>query len=196
LGFVSLLAVAALVVVPAVTQGAKAKSAATKPPKPPLWTCGTIKPTESKKCQVITWGTLTFKFLEPPGLGSVTCKKSNAENVWNPSVGPGRDEVVLLDFYECHGTCKLPEVKASGLPWPTELERVGVEVRNKIKNIKLEVCGIPLEGELTPKMVNSSPTYEEFTSASGFLHGPGAVVEVTGRDKVMGFENQEKVTAK
>jgi hypothetical protein len=196
LGLVSLLAVAAFVVVPAVTQ------AKPKETKPAIWTGCHGK--ESKgKCQVVSWGTLTFTFLQKStGIGTFTCKKSDAGNIWNPAKGNGLDEVVLLDFYECKSEqCPAPvAITALKLPWQTELIRNGNAIFDSIKGIELEFkCGgssVIATGELTPKMVNNNPTYEEFTAASGLLSSPLGPVEVTGRDKMMGFENQEKIKVK
>ena len=77
----------------------------------------------TEKEQTVSSGKLTFN----TAVGPVTCKKSDAGNIWNPTEGNGLDETVLFDLYECSGgECpKGVTVKASGLPWPSELTEEG-----------------------------------------------------------------------
>lgn len=138
---------------------------------------------------------------------SVTCKKSDAGNVWNPEIGPGLDETVLFDLYECHGeaeNCAKVEVTATGLPWPSELvEEAGGVIRDKTTGINLTiVCEGQAEhytGELSPKVVNGTkktPSFEEFGPGAGALRGESGELTVSGKDYMAGFESLELITAK
>src|SRR4029077_6818135 len=165
--------------------------------------------------QTISWGKL---FFSAPNIGTVTCKKSDAGNVWNPANGrPGLDETVLFDLYECSSsTCRTPVVTASGLPWQTALEESplgsGV-IRDRTKGmiVTIECAGIEegkegkegepivetLVGETTPRYRNSSkagPSYEEFDAGAGALHGEGGALKITGNDYTAGFDKSEPIT--
>jgi hypothetical protein len=161
------------------------------------------------KAQVITWGTLT---LANATLGTITCKVSDAGNIWNPAgEGNGLDEIVLFQNYECSvvpsTACEAGlAVTASGLPWATELfvDAKGV-IRDRVKGVKVTVtCTKPVvsllfEGELTPKWVNGTsaakPSFIEFDAESGHLtNGTVGEGKVGGKDKVLGFEEQELIT--
>jgi hypothetical protein len=196
-----LLLTAAFAVVPAVAQ-AKEK---TKPEKPAYWSGCKTKGTTDENCQVISWGTLTFKLGQE--VGSVTCKKSDAGNIWNPNgtAANGLDEITLLAFYECKTespACPSITITALNLPWPSELFYSGGVPFDRINGIDLEFkCGASTittaTGSLTPKMVNGSPTvYEEFTAASGTLASSLGPVEVSGKDYNLGFEKGEKLKVK
>ncbi len=162
----------------------------------------------SKKVQTISWGKVTFN----SPAGPVTCKKSDAGNIWNPEGGgAGLDETVLFNLYECQaGECpKGVTVSASGLPWPSELEEApagsGV-IRDKTTGMSLAIecesrATWHYTGELAPKVVNGTktkPTFEEFDEGSGALESPEglAPLKVTGTDKMAGFEALELFTAK
>jgi hypothetical protein len=198
LGIVSLLAISALMVVTGATQAAKPKEE-----KSPIWKgCKGELFLKGGKCQTISWGTLTFENAE---IGNVTCKKSDAGNIWNPKEVPnesGHDEVVLLDFYECTSSeerCPGVSIKALNLPWQTALFNNGTGgVYDRIEGIELEVTCPPKpafieKGTLRPTMVNGNPLYENFTAAAGSLTSPYGPVTVTGKDKNQGFENQERL---
>ncbi len=161
-------------------------------------------PFTEAKTQVISWGKLS---LHNAALGEVTCKNVDAGNVWNVALAsPGLDNIEVFTLYECvsAGCKKGLEVTSEGLPWPTELIVVGGVIRVKIgtaaKPVKIRVkCAEPVgnflfEGQLTPRWVNNSPSYAEFGEGSGELInpevGPGTV---TGKEKIMGFENQEQI---
>jgi hypothetical protein len=156
-------------------------------------------PFTSAKTQVITWGKLT---LHNATLGEVTCKKIDAGNVWNTVLAnPGLDNIEAFTLYECTSTtCEgTTTVTAAGLPWLTELV-AGPPIRDKTTGISVTIkCTKPVveatfTGELTPEFVNDSPSYTEFGAGSGHLtssvFGEGTV---TGKDKIMGFENQEQI---
>ncbi len=202
-GLMSVLAVASLAVI-----STAAPAAGAKPKPPPVWSgCKGEQFKFGGKCQTISWGTLTFQS-ENSELGSITCKKSDAGNIWNPLAEfpnhlPGLDEVVLMDFYECKSSqCQGATVTARNLPWQTELFRVGTAIFDRITGIELEfTCKSPAfnfnaTGTLSPKMVNGNPLYEEFTAASGALASPAGKITITGHDKNMGFENQERLKVK
>jgi hypothetical protein len=158
-------------------------------------------PFTSAKTQVITWGKLT---LTNATLGKVTCKKIDAGNVWNTTeAAVGKDNIEVFVLYECTAAaCPSPgvlTVTAAGLPWLTELV-AGTPIRDKTTGISVTIkCTEPaveavFTGELTPEFVNDSPSYTEFGPGSGHLtssvFGEGTI---TGKDKIMGFENQEQI---
>ncbi len=161
---------------------------------------------EEPKAQTVSWGRLTFH----TPLGDVSCKKSDAGNIWNPlGGGAGLDETVLFDLYECSSeACPGAQVTASGLPWPSELQEAiagtGV-ILDATTGIQLTVrCGElqrTFEGTLTPRVVNrpgtAEPTFEEFGEGSGELASKeGGTLSVSGNDYVRGFdEGDEVVTA-
>lgn len=200
LGVVASLAAVAMVIAPSMSQGAKSTV--------PVWSgCRELSTGESKKCQTISWGTLTFKFPQSSEVGSITCKKSDAANIWDTNEG-GVDETVLMDFYECSSTtsaCHAPVVVAKKLPWNTVLKTSGsgtaATIFDEVTGVELEItCPagpiINAGGSLKPRIVNGNPIKEEFTSSTGTLTSTLGTVEVTGIDKMMGFVNQEKVKVK
>jgi hypothetical protein len=193
--FVPLLAVVAFAAVPATSQAAEFH----------WYSNGVRLPFTSAKTQVITWGKLTLTASN--GL-VITCKKVDAGNVWNVSEATaGKDNTEVFVNYECksepEATCAPLGVKteAKGLPWATELAAGPVD---KIKGIEITVTcnGTPVTftGELSPKVVNGTsaekPSYDEFTTGTGTLTAPGLTATVVGKDKILGFENQELITVK
>jgi len=178
----------------------------------PHWYSNGVKISEGtaekpNKVQVITWGTLT---LENAALGKVICKVSDAGNVWNPAGGGnGLDEIVLFDLYECtSATCEgTVTVTAALLPWLTELV-AGPPIRDRVKGISVTVkCTKPVveatfTGELTPEIVNGTsaakPSFAEFGAGSGELEGPVGIgkAKISGKDKFLGFNEQELITVK
>lgn len=222
----SLLAIAAIVIIPTASQG---KGPAK--PKPIIWKgqCpeggngeGTGekikgkggKEEERKKCQTISWGTLTFTVTNPALEAEITCKKSDAGNIWNSEeikgFEDGRDETVLLNFYECHSKgselCNTVAINALKLPWQSALSGSSPVIYDEISGVELEfACGSPgnqfkftVKGTLIPKMVNGAPTvFEEFTAAAGTLSGTSSAgpveVTVTGKDYNLGFGKGEKL---
>ena len=200
LGVAASLAAVAIAIAPAMSQGAKSTV--------PVWSgCKELSTGQSKTCQTISWGTLTFKFPTSPEVGSITCKKSDAASISNTSEG-GLDETVLMDFYECSSTgssCHAPAVVAKRLPWNTALKSSGggtaTTIVDEITGIELEItCPdgpvINASGSLKPRMVNGNPLKEEFTSSTGTLASTLGAVEVTGIDKMMGFVDQERLKVK
>jgi hypothetical protein len=144
----------------------------------------------------------------------VTCKKSDAGNIWNSETGQGLDETVLFDLYECSSeTCPDPTVTASRLPWQSTLEespRGSGVIRDHTMGMLLSIeCQAGKEegafsetftGELSPRWRNGSKTtgssYDEFGEGSGALSGePGNQLTVTGDDYMAGFEKGELITA-
>ncbi len=155
----------------------------------------------TEKEQTISSGKITFN----SAIGPVTCKKSDAGNIWNPEQGNGLDETVLFVPYECSaGECpKGVTVTASGLPWPSELVEEGGVVRDKSTGVSFTVdCegrSFTYSGELKPKFVNATKKtwgYDEFDSGSGSLESKEGVgpMTISGKDSTAGFLNLEPIT--
>ena len=155
----------------------------------------------TEKEQTVSSGKLTFN----TAVGPVTCKKSDAGNIWNPTEGNGLDETVLFDLYECSaGECpKGVSVTASGLPWPSELTEEGGVVRDKSSGVTLTIdCEgrtYTYSGEVSPKFVNATKKawgYDEFDSSSGSLSSTEKLPPLTiaGKDSMAGFLNFEPIT--
>lgn len=164
---------------------------------------------EHQKAQTYSWGTLTFS---SPGIeelvhGTITCKKSDAGDVWNEG-GNGHDDTVLFDLYECSAPeCKDVSVTSSDLPWYSELVQgaAGV-VKDKSTGVHLTFrCGereLEYEGEVAPKVVNASKgkaTYEEFGEGSSKMEGSkeagkeAGKLQISGNDYQAGFEEGDEV---
>jgi hypothetical protein len=192
MGLTPVLAVAALAVMPVAAQAE------------PHWKRNGALLKEGQKVKTNSWGKLTFT----SAIGEVKCKKLDAGDVENPpGGGPGVDHVVLFQLYECTSpACPTAiSVKASGLPWPTELFIDGSgAIRDRIKGIIVTFTCPPttivFSGELTPLIKNgtsaSKPPCDEFDAGSGALHselaGEGII---RGCDKFLGFAEQEVITA-
>ncbi len=160
---------------------------------------------EGQKAQTYSWGTLTFS---SPGIeelvhGTITCKKSDAGDVWNEG-GNGHDDTVLFDLYECHAPeCPGVSVTSSDLPWYSELvENAAGVVKDKSTGVHLTFkCGereLEYEGEVAPKVVNASKgkaTYEEFGEGSSKMEGSkeAGKLQITGKDYQAGFEEGDEV---
>jgi hypothetical protein len=160
-------------------------------------------PFTSAKTQIITFGKLTLTTSN--GLVFV-CKVLDAGNIWNVTEAtPGKDNIEVFVTYECksepESACApggLTITSNTTPPWETVLAAGPVD---KIKGIKFTLdCNgteVPFEGELTPKIVNSTatePTFAEFTAASGTLTSPsGLTLTVSGKDRVLGFEHGEDI---
>jgi hypothetical protein len=175
-----------------------------------------------ERTQTMSWGTITARTVKGGVPGAfVTCKKSDAGNVWNPvGGGAGQDNTVLFDLYECEGEKICPagataiKVTSSRLPWMTELiePSPGVirdETRLMRMTIECEeggkvVASIPFVGSLKPKVLHGTsathPGFEEFEPGSGELEvegsGGSVTVQLEGEDKQLGFSEQELINAK
>lgn len=170
----------------------------------PTWLSNGKSIGASPKAQTLSWGTLSFS---GPAIPTITCKKSDAGNIWNEG-GVGLDETVLFDLYECSGAeCPGARVTASGLPWHSELAEPSKGVlTDRTTGIVLTVgCGeaeATFTGELTPRFISkagtTSPSYDEFNAESGTLTSKeGGTLTLTGKDYVRGFdEGDEVVTVK
>ncbi len=156
----------------------------------------------TEKEQTVSSGKITFN----SAVGPVTCKKSDAGNIWNPTEGNGLDETVLFDLYECSaGECPNGvTVTASGLPWPSELAEEGGVIRDKSSGVSFTInCEgriFNYSGEIKPKFVNATKKawgYDEFDSGSGSLESKEGVAPLTisGKDSMAGFLNFEAITA-
>jgi hypothetical protein len=154
-------------------------------------------PFTSAKTQVITYGTLTLK-----SSITVTCKVIDAGNIWNTTLAePGKDNVEVFVNYECTSPACTSGVTitSSGLPWPTEL---AAGPTDKIKGVEVTVdcvgvATLVFTGELAPKFVNTTsaatPSFLEFTAATGTLKSGTLTGEVIGNDRIHGFENVEGI---
>jgi hypothetical protein len=170
---------------------------------------GTRLPFTSAKTQDVTWGKL--KLTASTGL-VLECKVVDAGNVWNTTLAAaGRDNLEVFQAYECHSvpesTCASVTVTTNKLPYESELtEAVAGTIRDKFTVAELVVvCGtnpaVVFSGTLEPKVVNGSsaakPTVLEFGTGSGTLTASGGVTAtVEGKDRLVGFENSEVLTAK
>ncbi len=159
-------------------------------------------PFTGAQTQVVTYGTLTLKASD--GI-TVTCKVIDAGNIDNPAgEGPGKDEVLAFTNYECTSPACTSGVTitASGFPWPTELA-AGPTVKIKGIEVTVDCVGVGtlvFTGELAPKFVNTTsaatPSFLEFTGATGTLKSGEITGEVTGKDRIHGFENLEGIMVK
>jgi hypothetical protein len=219
--FVPLLAVAAFALVPASSQAAEfhwysclkhagtgekfSDSECQNPLAAGTWEWERL-PFTSAKTQIITFGKLT---LTASNKLVIVCKVLDAGNSWNVTEAtPGKDNIEVFVTYECKSepteSCAPGGVTVTAnttTPWETVLAAGPVD---KIKGIKFTVdCNgaeVPFEGELSPKIVNSTatePTFAEFTAASGTLTGGGGLTAtVSGKDRVLGFEHGEDIQVK
>lgn len=189
MGIAPLLAVAAFAVAPAMASAA------------PQWHRNGVLIPEGEHVPVATYGHLT---LTASNGASVSCDVIDKGHVWNEG-GVGMDSIEAFDNENCTSNfCPVEvTVPAEGLPWPSVLEEVAGVIRDKIgtaaKPIKVTVhCAteeLPFTGTLTPKIENNTPSWAEFDAGSGELSGPGGLTaKVTGKDYLVGFEN-ETITA-
>jgi hypothetical protein len=136
---------------------------------------------------------------------TITCEVKDSGAIWNPAGGgAGEDEITVFTNENCVSSepavCSTPTIKPLGLPWKTLLLTV-TPIRDEIKGVKVEVlcsgssAGV-FEGNLTPKIVNGSPTVAEFGTGSGELEEATRHLKatVTGSDAIEG-ESGEAVKA-
>jgi hypothetical protein len=146
----------------------------------------TTTATSQTKEQVKTHGVLTLTGNN--GL-VIVCQVNDKGVIWNES-GVGKDEVTEFVNSNCKAEpekCKPGTIVASGLPWKTELELVAGVIRDKITGVTITVnCGPgeepTLTGNLTPKIINSNPTFAEFGAGSGELVAGALKGTVSGKD--------------
>jgi hypothetical protein len=191
------LAIAAFAVMPAAAQAMG-----------PYWYKNNQKMPAGQQATVLTWGTWTIQ--TPVGVG--TCKVSDAEVIENPlNGGPGVDHFIQLSFYSCSSPqCPFILTVTPNFPWTTELF-IHPGIWEHIFNFSLTaVCtppsGPPFSYTATGLSLNvskpngtsaSKPSYLEFLGAeSGELESEIGPVTIVGKDKMMGFEEQELITAK
>ena len=147
-------------------------------------------------------GKLTFN----TAVGPVTCKKSDAGNIWNPTEGNGLDETELVRPLRVLRR-RMPErgdgesVRAA-LAIGTDRRR-GV-IRDKSTGVTLTVeCegrSFTYSGEIKPEFVNATKKtwgYDEFDAESGSLQSPEGLAPLTisGKDSMAGFLNFEPITS-
>lgn len=166
---------------------------------------GTRLPFTEAKTQIVTWGKL--KLTASNGV-VIECKVIDAGNVWNTTLAAtGKDNLEVFQNYECASAeCSSVTIATEKLPYETELtEAVSGTIRDAVKVKELVVTcsgtAIAFTGTLEPKVVNgtskTAPTNLEFGAGSGTLTGPGGLTAtVEGKDKVLGFVEQELITAK
>jgi hypothetical protein len=208
--FVSLLAVAAFAVLPAVAQAQ------------PHWYSNGVRIAGSKKVTVTTKGALDWQLLG----AELTCKVKDKGTIENSAPGgatgpAGIDSITEWVTTEC---VAVPAVCAAGetleinpgkLPWATLL-LAGPPIRDEIKGMEIRFecnkAGVKtvidvFTGNLTPKFVNGAPvtTCKEATDSflefdepgSGFLTDPGGnKVVPSGNDFVEGPAGDRCITAK
>ena len=184
------------------------------PAAPPEWYTNGQKAGEGVKAATISWGTLALQ----SGAGTVTCRTVSGGYVENPTGGgAGRGATESFNPYECVGSgCAAAlDVKAEKLPWSMELtEPENGVIREKSTDVGVRVkCFIPataneaekvlsnalFTGESTPSTQDgpsaTKPSFNEFGAGSGELSselGPG---RISGSVKVLGYEEQEVITA-
>lgn len=180
---VPMFAVVAFAVMPAIAQATE-----------PHWYIGGTKINATKKA-VTSNGVLTLH----EGALEVRCTVADSGKIWNPSNGKaGEDEITAFTNSGCttnNPECVTPEIVAIplSLPWKTILLNV-TPIRDEIKGIAVELrCGgVKVEeftGNLTPKLVNNTPSFAEFGEGSGELVGTGTAkpkATVTGDDNIQG----------
>jgi hypothetical protein len=169
---------------------------------------GEIKP--GRRVPIISWGTLTLK---NAALGTVTCHNVEAGWIQNP-VGGGAG-ISMIESYSSFFECAAPgcpgtiSVISERLPWSAELFREGKVIRHATKGIELTtICTVKeagqlfdllFSGELAPEAVKGTsaakPSFDEFGQGSGsLLSGEASGGEISGRLKMMGYEEQEVIT--
>jgi hypothetical protein len=133
--------------------------------------------------------------------------------------GTGIDRIEsFTPFFSCAAPAcpAVNEVKAEKLPWPSELidEGEGV-ITEKSTGIALRVkCFVPatteeaeqvmsnvvFSGEWTPSIQSGTsatkPSFVDFGAGSGHLESEDGPGETIGREKLMGYEEEEVITAK
>jgi hypothetical protein len=179
-----LVAVAAVAIVPAAAQAA-----------PHFYKEGTRLPFTEAKTQVVSWGKL--KLTASNGI-VIECKVIDAGNVWNTVLAAnGKDNLEVFQNYECSSAqCATVSIVTGKLPYETELtEVVSGTIRDSVKVTELVVT---CSGSSLTFSGTLEPTNLEFTGAtSGTLTGTGGVTAtVEGKDKILGFVEQELITAK
>lgn len=165
-------------------------------------------PFTEAKLQVVTFGKLKLTLASG---AAVSCKVSDAGNVWNTLLAePGKDEVVLFVNYECvsepAAACPEPEIVAEGLPWKTELTAAGAD---KITGAKVALfCSKAKQGSfeeeagklLEPTLTNpttSEPLVATFSATTGELTSALlGKAKVEGKDRLVGFEHGENIFVK
>ena len=157
-------------------------------PAPLVWYKKNVELTKGAAHQAVaTSATLTLHTIAGP----IACKVKDSEEIWNPLIGVGQDEVTTFVLGTCKsGLCPKPqktEVNALGLGWPSHLIP-GPPVRDQIEKIDLEIrCSgsgflDKYEGTLTPEVGNGVLT---FGAGSGELEDSGNhKANVTGTDKL------------
>ena len=160
---------------------------------------------------VLGWGNLT---LESTSTGAFTCQTIAGGELANPvGGGAGKGSVDGFAFYDCVApSCEavkgLLEVVPEKLKWSSVLiEEAGI-FRDRIEGIGLRaICvggtsNVEFHGSLKPKLEagtaqGAAPAKLEFGSGSGSLQtAEGATGAMSGRQRFMGFEGGEIISAR
>jgi hypothetical protein len=194
-----LLAIAAFALTPVAAQAAE-----------PHWYVNGVLLKEGRKVPTISFGKVDFRISG----GQSNCKWEAAGEIENPTGGlRGIDAVTQWHAYECiapgcPGTITLIGENVS--KWLTFLRRsgeavqdqwTGVEMRNECTVGEEKAFNELFHGELFPTVHSGTsaakPAFEEFNDAeSGELTSEIGPASLVGKDKMIGFEEQEVIGAR
>jgi len=158
--------------------------------------------------KVVSWGTLTLT----SAAGAITCSNYDGATIENKG-GVAVDKVTVFQPVECSSPAcpAVVTVEPEKLPWASEVFEKEAVLRDKYLGVNVRVkCFIPggetflnvvFSGEQYPSLKNGTsalkPSSQEFEGeASGSLAsevGPGTT---TGKDKQLGYNEQETITVK
>ena len=164
---------------------------------------------------VVGWGTLALK-TAVGGSGEVTCHTAQAGTVENPGGGlAGVGSTQVFATFDCESTsCPFTSVvTAQALPWPSVLEAEGTLIRAKTAGIKATTdCQKEGKSEGSVAFVGADqpsfhkgvsalhPGFLEYDAGSGALEKEGSKGgvqdQIEGEVKILGYEEQELISAK
>ena len=119
-------------------------------------------------------GGFSFEVEKKP---AIECDAAGNGEIWNPASGTaGEGLIKSLTLEPCggggcsSGVLLIP----TGLAWETLLQLTAGQIRDRIKAVDIEVkcIGFPFDeyaGQLTPELVNGSPSFLRFTTGTGAL---------------------------
>jgi acetyl esterase/lipase len=180
-------------------------------PNPAFWYKNGTKVKQGVKVPTFSWGTLTLHTPEGP----VTCHTVSGGFIENPvGGGAGVSSTEVLAGLSCvaPGCPVRAEVRAENLPWSSTLSETGGVVRAKSTGVGVRVkcytgteseevlSNVVYSGEWSPSVISgptaAKPSFDEFDAASGELLGGAGSAKPSGKVKVMGYEQEEVITAK
>ncbi len=158
---------------------------------------------------VVTSGKLTFTLRAPTGapISTIKCRVTDLEEIFNIGEGRaevGRDEMTEFGLVGCkakppvcpRGT--VTEIVARELPWTSTL-LAGPPIRDEIAGVKLQLsCSGAVIGTFTGNLLPEvGKSVLVFGAGSGALSEPtsGEILEVAGKDKLVGPPGDKKITA-